>query len=146
MAAYAYNRRSFGGTPTTLTRVYCRCVALELALKEELSLLSGRGNGGHNVPALLQSFAGAKLASSSPLKSHMSTLSGQLATRLSALWCQDQSGSATQVKAASYPYLRYLRHDSDGWALPRSSNADVQRLESTVNAIWVALKSAGVSL
>jgi hypothetical protein len=145
MAGYAYNRASFGGAPTALTRAYCRCVALELALKEELALIGGSGNGGHDVPSLLLQYANAKLALS-PLKAQVNVLAGQLSSRLSALWCQDRYGVPIKVKAKSYPFMRYLRHQSDGWLPQYSSDADVQSVEATVGAIWLALKGAGVAL
>ena len=145
MAGYTYNRQSFTGAPTALAAVYCRCVVLELALKEELQLIGSTGNGGHNVPVLLHSFANTKLGTS-VLGDQVRNLSGQLGTRLSALWCQDRNGGAIKVKANSYPYLRYLRHQTDGWSTPSSSDADLQMLDTTVSAVWIALKSAGINL
>lgn len=144
MAVYAYNRASFGGNSFALGKTYCRCVTLELALKEELALCEGNGNGGHDVPSLLHRYAST--LAPSPLKSQVATLAGQLSNRLSALWCQGRYGTAERVRANSYPYMRYLRHQSDGWAPQYSTESDVERVEATVSAIWLALKSAGVKL
>lgn len=145
MSGYSYNRHNFSWTRTELVWTYCRCVTLELALKEELSLLTSSNNGGHDLPTLLASFANGTL-SPSPLRSQIITLSTHLAADLGALWSQGKDGQATKVRANCYPYIRYLRHQSDGWTPQHSSDADLQKLAATVDQLFIALRSAGITL
>ena len=56
---YDYNRKAFRSVSKAvgiepLAAAYSSCVLLELSLKQHLALISSTGNGGHNLPYLLQ--------------------------------------------------------------------------------------------
>lgn len=80
-----------------LLQLYCSLVVVELALKDSSASWP---TVGHDVPQLLADFG-------------ESALSVQLQGKLAALKCTGKDGSETPVRAAHYPHLRYLRHESD---------------------------------
>ena len=140
MAGYTYNRNGFAGTqPHELRLVYCSLVAIELALKEFLGKIHTTGNRGHNVPHLLQQFAGVSGDAGT-----VSSLATQLSGALTALWSQNGNGSSKSVPHDNYPYLRYLRHESDGWGEDQSTDMEVQHLADVVKSTRALLRNEGV--
>lgn len=146
MTSYAYNRQAFqSGSSSDLASTYCRLVQLELALKEELGLINCGGNGGHNVPALLTEYGNTKVANGTK-KISINSAAAKMGSGLAALWCQGRHGTAVKVPKSSYPYMRYVRHNGDGWPSPSSTAACVVSLRNEVNNVIAILKSLGVVL
>ncbi|WP_369914797.1 hypothetical protein AB8810_20580 [Xanthomonas sp. NCPPB 3005] len=144
MAGYSYNRDGFTSAGAHhLKAAYCNLVAIELALKEFLGKINTRSNGGHNVPDLLQQYASGAGPGNA---GNVNALATQLSGALNALWCQDRGGIAVNVPASCYPYLRYLRHNSDGWESDYSTDDDMQNLANIVSSTRALLKTAGVML
>jgi hypothetical protein len=97
---HKYNVAAFeagAASPHPLLQVYCRLVVAELALKDSGATWP---DVGHDVPQLLSDIGEA-------------ALSVQLQGRLTALKCTAKDGTEAPVRAAHYPHLRYLRHESD---------------------------------
>jgi hypothetical protein len=132
---YDYNRKAFRSVRATidaelLVSAYNTCILLELSLKQHLNLCSTSGNGGHNLPYLLQRIGsqhGKYLAVCNVLQK-------QLGDSLHALFSQGRDGKARSVPSDSYPHIRYLRHESD-WPSQRSSDADLRRLNGVLQRI-----------
>lgn len=122
--------------------VYAGLVLTELALKEHLNLLSTPNNKGHDIPSLL-------LRLSTKVASHhrhvCNQLSAALGNALAALWCQSGKGTPCLAPRSSYPYIRYLRHDSD-WPSDHSSSADLATLAVQVARTMNFLQGIGVPL
>lgn len=145
MAGYSYNRNNFSWTRSELAWTYCRLVALELALKEALGFLTTGSNGGHDVPSLLHSFASTRLPAS-PHRAQLLALVLQLRAAISSLWCQGKGGAPVRARENCYPYIRYLRHQTDGWNPEFSGDADVDRLGSVVSAVYMAMNNVGAKV
>lgn len=135
---YAFNRSQFlqicggGGTAIPpLAVAYCSLVLIELSLKDHLRLVSGTGNGGHDLPTLMNQL-GTGLRGAD--KGTCNSLSTQLQNALSRMWCQGRQGRPQRVPSHSYPYIRYLRHVS-GWPADRSTDADLAHLISVIASI-----------
>lgn len=106
MTSYMHNRTAFKtGSANDLVLTYCKLVQLELALKEELGLLQGQGNGGHDVPRLLINYGNTKVAHL-PTKNSITSAATKIGNRLNAIWCQNQNGAAQKVPRRSYPNMR----------------------------------------
>ena len=144
---YDFNRRAFRSVFDTpgidpLATIYCACILLELSLKQHLNLCSTAGNGGHDLPQLLQ-----RTAISNPrIRGLIASLSPQLSSSLSKLFSQSKKGTARNIPANSYPHIRYLRHSSD-WPSQSSSDQDLCQVLALLKRIMHLLKyTAGVSL
>jgi hypothetical protein len=149
---YTFNRAAFRRvlpiTPSTATLldVYAALVLIELALKEHLNLLSTNQNRGHDVPSLLLRVANNLPAAFAHHKHVCNQLSVSLGDAIAALWCQGTNGAACKAPRSSYPYIRYLRHDSD-WPPDHSTSANLVSLATQVARTSSFLKgSIGVSL
>jgi hypothetical protein len=144
---YQYNRRSFlnpttsAGT-TLLSAAYLRLVGIELLLKEKLPPGAVNHNNGHDIPTLLHTFASGL---PHPHSASLQALSVPLANGIANLWCEGFNGHRA-VPARSYPYMRYLRHDSE-WSAPNSPDSDIQTLLVVIQQIQHQLTQAtGVQL
>jgi len=144
---YDYNRRAFRSVCSAngiepLAAAYCGCILLELSLKQYLALCTSGGNGGHNLPDLL-----LRVGLRNP--SHTATLNSlqrQLAGSLRILFSQGKDGLPTPVPTSSYPFIRYLRHDSD-WGTSNSSDVDITLLTNVLQRITSFLTaSLGVAV
>lgn len=145
MGAYGYNRNAFSTLNSNeMAATYCKLIVLELALKERLGYINDSRNGGHDLPKLLQEFLqiNPALAGSSALTAQIT----QLRSALSGIWCQGRKGTAERVPAHSYPNIRYLRHQSDGWGAQYSGTAELSTLSLVVSNICTILRKCGVML
>lgn len=144
---YEYNRKAFRAfrnaqSTEILPHVYLSCILLELALKQYLGLVKHTGNGGHNLPRLLQ-----QLSIRHPRQKIVcDALMISLGNCLSSLYCQGKSGQPQRVPASSYPHLRYIRHTSD-WQTEASTDDEIRNLKGIVDRIVNHLsKSVNISL
>lgn len=112
-------------------------VCLELFLKDHLAATGARPTPDHDVPSLLQELGRRKPSHTGVLNS----LSAQLMTALSALWCETRSGAPGKVRPKSYPDMRYLRHDTD-WPSKCSADAELLKLDAAVSKIEHSIKQA----
>lgn len=132
---YDYNRNAFR-TVTTATGVaplvvaYCSCVLLELSIKQHLGMVSAGSNSGHNLPYLVQRLG----LIHSRYRPVCNALQMQLGDALRNLHSQGKNGAPRPVPSDSYPYIRYLRHNSD-WIPPSSSDADITALNGLLGRI-----------
>lgn len=119
-----------------ITKAYCGMVAMELVLKEATGLKN------HNVPAALNvfshKFAVGHLAG---CKVRLNALSTQLANALGAISVQDKKGTPVCAPSASYPYIRYVRHSSDGWERPSTTSEQADALAAAVISTRAYLKT-----
>jgi hypothetical protein len=138
--ASLYNRTAFRPgrldvTPLSspLLSSYCRLVSIEMLLKDHLRQLGAAVRNSHDVPLML-----ANLAIRAPLQTAaINALNTALKANLARLWCEGRAGTQT-VPAASYPYIRYIRHDSE-YASHCSPETDIQDLESLTQQIQALL-------
>jgi hypothetical protein len=114
-------------------------VCLELFLKEHLPTVGQAAPQNHNVPEMLRLLAQTLPP---PNAATLNSLSMQLGGKLSSLWCEDKAGGPCNVKATSYPYVRYLRHSSD-WPAPHSNDADIADLFNVIAQILHELSKSG---
>lgn len=141
---YNYNCAAFrdGIQGGGLLEAYCRLVWLELRLKYRLGG-SVTGLNGHDVPGMLDALL-SELRSSQAAGNAVSVLTSKiplLKSRLEALSCQGLDGRPAIVKAAKYPYIRYLRHDSDNWGSPQSSSTEIKNLVDSLQELMFTLSS-----
>jgi hypothetical protein len=119
-----------------LIRAYCGLVAIELVLKHEVGLKD------HNVIAGLTKF---RLNNSTGTKSWSATalisLTDQLRGDIIAIQVNSKFGSPIPTPHESYPYIRYIRFDSDGWPPPHTRAGDVLRLANTIQQLRVFLRT-----
>lgn len=142
---FTYNRSAFRSPVTApnqpcspLLCAYATLVALELFLKDHLTRYVVSVPNSHDVPNLLKTLA-RHLD-----KKHSGTISSvasQLSTKLANLWCRGKDGIATPVPSNSYPYMRYLRHDSD-WSSSASTDAELNAVLSISKQIMQVLYKA----
>lgn len=127
--AFTYNRSAFRAPVTApnqpcspLLGAYATLVALELFIKDYLALYPPSVPATHDIPKLLKTLAGhLGKKYSGPILS----MATQLSSKLSNLWCKGKDGNATPVPSHSYPYIRYLRHDSD-WDISASTDEELE--------------------
>jgi hypothetical protein len=118
-----------------ITRAYFGLVAIELVLKESVALKD------HNVPSALNKFASRyAVGPLSGCKIRLNALATKLQNDLTRIVAQGMDGNPRRIPAASYPYLRYVRLDSDGWGKPASTLAEMEALASTVAEIRAYLR------
>ncbi len=120
----ATNRRAFGTVDASspLLQLYCRFVALELALKDLGVPKAQFQQGGHNVFRAIDSLSTIP----NPVKTSLATIQ----TQLSRLFCDD----GRRVTPEKYPDLRYLRHTSD-FTTDASTDADLNEALRLINAL-----------
>lgn len=118
-----------------IIKAYCGLVAVELVLKDAVGLKN------HDVPAAIKKFA-LKFAIDEMYgcRSRLNSLSTQLSRELSAITTQGTDKVACSCPTSSYPYLRYVRHQVDGWPLPCTTTIQAQELASTVEQIQFYLR------
>lgn len=142
---YSFNRNAFrlslapGAAPSVLLQGYSALVCLELFLKEHLPTVGLPAPQDHNVPNMLLQLAQTLVP---PNSATLNSLSTKLGGTLSSLWCEDRAGGACNVKATSYPYVRYLRHAND-WPVPHSTDADIANLFAVIAQILHELSKLG---
>lgn len=144
---YEYNRKAFAmmqsipGAPPLLS-AYSVLVCIELFLKERLPAGAVNQQNGHDVPSLLHILAGTL---GTPHQATLQALSVKLGNHISILWSEGFSGSKL-VPSRSYPYIRYLRHDSE-WGVPHSTDAELLNLNAIAGQVKFHLSQAtGVAL
>jgi hypothetical protein len=115
---------------------YLGLVAIELVLKHSTGLKN------HNVPAALNKFA-HMFATTHKVgcKVRLNAMATQLANDLAAVSVQGTDGSPRFAPIDSYPYLRYVRYDVDGWDIPFTTAAQADALLVTVTGIRSYLKT-----
>lgn len=118
-----------------IIRSYCGMVAVELVLKQAMGLSD------HNVPAALNHFANKfAVGHHSGCKVRLNAIATQLSNAIAAISVQGIDGNPRAAPAASYPYIRYTRHDGDGWAVPSTTAAQAQDLSDAVMSVRAYLK------
>jgi len=139
--SYQYNINAFRLTGSTgfspLLTAYSLLVCIELFLKERLPAGTVNSKNGHDVPVLLHMFA-ANLQP--PHQASIQALSVTLGNSIGVLWSEGLSGS-TKIPSRSYPYMRYLRHQSE-WPAPHSSDGDLHSLQAIVGQVHFQLAQA----
>lgn len=90
-----------------LLQIYCRLVECELILKDMLGAASNRH--GHDLLTMIHKAASRKLIQAGGAN----VVRSLLEQHLQALWCNSKSGGPAPVPPNNYPYIRYLRHQSD---------------------------------
>jgi hypothetical protein len=128
------NQRMFGQLDASeqLFQLYCRLVALELALK----------NFNHNNFGLSHDVCQMAIdtfASNSAVAAAATTLNGDL----SSLICSDRSGSPTNIMSKKYPDLRYLRRPID-FSPPSSNDAEIARALKSLESLIDELRRGGL--
>ena len=105
-----------------LTRAYCGLVAIELVLKQEVTL------GNHNVPSAIKRFATKNaIGQKAGCKAKLDALAVQLHNSVRSISVQGKDYSPRFAPGESYPYIRYARHAGDNWPTP---NTSVQQAEA----------------
>lgn len=144
---YDYNRKAFRSVCKAtgiepLAATYCSCVLLELSLKQHLNLTASASNGGHDLPALVHRVG--QIHSRHAVVCN--ALQRQLGDSLGKLYSQSRMGVPRSVPMNSYPYIRYLRHDSD-WPSDCTSEGDLVALHALLQrVISVLAYTIGVSV
>lgn len=109
------NRASFLGKQgcSCLARCYGKLVAIEIVLKDHLG--PNGANVSHDVPALLGKVAAAGAHQTPPiLAAPLNSKAQQLSQMLRLLSCSSKTGQRMLVPPSSYPFMRYIFHESDG--------------------------------
>lgn len=131
---HTYNKAAFtsGAISTnSLLSLYCSLVVLELALKEHLYQTSPNWKTGHRIIDWLNELG-------------ETSLSMQLSTKLSALYCTALSGTEVSVRPDKYPDIRYIRHESD---FPgKSTDTQIKDALDIIKDIRTSLIAKGVKL
>jgi hypothetical protein len=143
---YDFNRKAFRSLRSVpglepLAVIYGGCVLLELSLKQHLGLVQGVCNAGHDLPQLLHRTSLLQPKLSIPCL----TLKTQLENQLNALFTQGRDGNPRPIPAQSYPYLRYLRHDSD-WSKDASNDSQIVALRGLIDRIINLLQLHRISV
>lgn len=133
----AYNITAFRATASLsgihdLTKAYCSCVHVEIALKKALP----KGKWGHDIGGMLERVSGHTPI----LTSRLPSLAAQYRNAIKRLWCQSKGGDPEVASPNMYPSIRYLRHASD-WPSNFSTDSDLQMLMSTLQMILLFLKT-----
>lgn len=122
---------------SALVRAYLGLVAIELALKSQVSLPD------HDVGAGLTRFKSARCKGAKLCKEmELTSLIGRLRTDLQSISVNGKDGKARSAPQNSYPFLRYTRHQGDGWPAPNSHLSDLERLARTVQQIRTFLRQS----
>ncbi|MDB9459510.1 hypothetical protein PN473_14045 [Dolichospermum circinale CS-545/17] len=132
---HSYNQNSFqlGGSnfSNPLLCLYCSLVVLELSIKDHFHQ-SGSWKTGHCIIDWLTHDLGE------------TSLGLQLDSKLSALYCTGRDGKEVNVKANSYPDIRYLMHETD---FPgKSTDTQLQEALEIIKDIRASLISKGINL
>jgi hypothetical protein len=141
LPAFGYSIAAFlpKAASPPLLRIYGGLVGAELALKRALG---ARAHGlSHDVPTMLLLFAQSKAGT--PAATQLTTLSGQLSTKLGAIVCEGLKGGAQSVPPDKYPYIRYLRHASDGLTGATCTDVAINDLVLTCDQLIAELTAQG---
>lgn len=126
------NRRAFASLDpnAVFLRLYGRCVALELALKD-----ADPSFRGHDLLTMANRFAGDPSVNALVSHAHQD---------LARISCTGADGGAASVRPHLYPDLRYTRHESD---FPGSGTDDATLAQAlrTVTALEAELGRCGLS-
>lgn len=114
---------------SALLRLYVRLVALELALKDKDATNRGLK---HDVVRMAKKFNDAGL----------NNLADQLDRTLVALTCTSLNGTSVAVPGGNYPFIRYLRHESD--FIGETSDVALSAALASLEKLLVALRKHGV--
>ncbi len=132
-----YNRTAFASginnaNANPLLSLYCSLVVLELAIKDYLYTTNGgTWVTGHKIILWLDDL-------------NESSLSRQLSTALSTLYCTAVNGSEVSVCPHKYPDIRYLRHGND---FPgKSTDTQIRDALGIISDIRTRLIVIGVQL
>lgn len=135
--AHKFNRRAFGSidTSSALLQLYCTLVGIELALKDEAASMKHQ----HDVVKL------AKLLNDV----NVDVAANLLSQELKQLWCTDKEGARLLVPPNNFPYVRYLRHESDFPGDTPQADLEAARdaastLKKELDRYWKAQKKSGV--
>lgn len=131
MSTHTTNIRAFvtaaASSTDEIVKAYCGMVAIELVLKQATGLTD------HNVPSALNVFANRfAVADKQGCKVRLNSLSAQLRNALTAICVQGKDGAARFAPSESYPYIRYTRHDADGWTAPTTTHQQAKALADVV--------------
>ena len=132
---HSYNKNSFqvGGSNfcNPLLCLYCSLVVLELSIKDHFHQ-SGPWKKHHHIIDWLTNDLGE------------TSLGLQLESKLSALYCTGINGDDVNVRANSYPDIRYLMHETD---FPgKSTDTQLQEALEIIKDIRTSLISKGINL
>lgn len=134
--AFSHGRNDITNTSSALLSAYVRLVSMEMVLIHYLNHLGTNVPNDHNVPNLLDELkaylTGAELST-------LGSLQTQLLGAMNRLWCQGKS-SIRPCPRNSYPYIRYVRIDTD-FPTQCSTHADIVDFESVVQQIQMFLFS-----
>lgn len=139
MSTYSSNIKSFvqsaKASNDPVAQAYFGLVAIELVLKESTGLKS------HDVPGAIVDFANRyAIKKLTGCKIRLNSLSAQLSTDLGQMITNDKSKAPCITPSNCYPYLRYTRHEADGWAVPVTTAEQAKRLASTVAQVRAYLR------
>jgi hypothetical protein len=119
-----------------LVNAYLGLVAVELVLKNDTGLKD------HNVPAAIDKFAHHFATGNlQGCRIKLTALSVQLRNAIKAVSVQGVDGNPRSAPDECYPYIRYARHESDGWSEPFTSEEQAKNLSANVTEIRAYLKS-----
>lgn len=131
-----YNKKAFRSHSSTneLLIAYCTLVECELILK---GLLAGHTSkrDGHNIPKMLHRIGTHRLIN----RGLANVIKSKLERSLSSLWCQSKDGNAVHVPSDNYPYIRYIRHDSD-WTSDATTDAQIKVLREAAQHLRNAIR------
>jgi hypothetical protein len=132
---HSYNQQSFqvgaSNSSNPLLCLYCSLVVLELSIKDHFHQ-SGPWKKGHCIIDWLTVSLGE------------TSLGTQLDSKLSALYCTYKDGTEVNVKANSYPDIRYLRHEAD---FPgKSTDNQLKEALEIIKDIRTSLITKGINL
>ncbi|WP_310384769.1 hypothetical protein [Roseateles sp.] len=119
-----------------IVKAYLGLVAVELILKNDVGLK------GHNVPAAIDKFAHLfAIGHHQGCKIKLNALVAQLRNAITAITVQGKDGNPCNAPVDSYPNIRYVRHESDSWPAPFTSEEQAKVLSAKVLEIRAYLKN-----
>lgn len=119
-----------------LVRAYCGLVAIELVLKQEVGLTD------HNICAGLDKFRVQRaVGTKSWTATALIALTNRIRSGIVAIHVNDKLGLPRSAPFDSYPYIRYLRLEGDGWGAPETALSTVEALAAAVLEVRVFLRT-----
>jgi len=119
-----------------VVNAYLGLVAVELVLKNDTGIKD------HNVPAAIDKFAHHFATGHlQGCQIKLNALAVQLRNAIKAVSVQGVDGNPRFAPVESYPYIRYVRHESDGWSAPFTSEEQAKILSAKVTEIRAYLKT-----
>jgi hypothetical protein len=136
---HAANIKAFLGATTDqdpLVRAYCGLVAIELVLKHEVGLKD------HNVCAGLGTFRTLRaIGNKSWSATALISFADGLRRDIVGIHVNDKFGQPKTAPHDSFPYIRYVRFNGDGWPPPHALLGDITRLADTVQQLRIFLRT-----